>query len=166
MRISGSGVKTIAGRRLQQTYMREILSTLLNFFGISSKNKGQGQNARWVDPASLKPGPLRHQGLSPNQMERIYNLRNTLAEVEHSPIEKWVDNFKQDANPDKELAIWERIAAGYARYCSKRLLSIEAKKDVFQLLLLRSMASEQEVLNHVKLKTLTVDEAKETLKEF
>jgi hypothetical protein len=28
------------------------------------------------------------------------------------------------------------------------------------------MASEQEVLNHVKLKTLTVDEAKETLKEF
>jgi len=99
-------------------------------------------------------------------MERIYKLRNTLAEVENSSIEKWVDNFKRDANPDKELAVWERIADGYTRYCSKRLLSIEAKKDVFQLLLLRSMASEQEVLNHVKLKTLTVDEAKETLKEF
>jgi len=99
-------------------------------------------------------------------MERIYKLRGALAEVEHSPIEKWVDNFKRDANPDKELAVWERIADGYTRYCSKRLLSIEAKKDVFQLLLLRSMASEQEVLKHVKLKTLTVDEAKETLKEF
>jgi len=99
-------------------------------------------------------------------MERIYKLRDTFAEVEHSSIEKWVDNFKRDANPDKELAIWEKIADGYTRYCSKRLLSIEAKKDVFQLLLLRSMASEQEVLNHVKLKTLSVDEAKETLKEF
>jgi hypothetical protein len=146
--------------------MREILSTLLTFFGISRKNKGQEPNSQWVDPASLKPGPIRHQGLSPKQMERIYKLRDTLAEVEHSSIEKWVDNFKRDANPDKELAIWERIADGYRRNCSKRQLSIEAKKDVFQLLLLRSMASEQEVLNHIKLKTLTVDEAKETLKEF
>ena len=145
--------------------MREILSTLLTFFGISRKNKAQEPDAQWVDPASLKPGP-RHQGLSPKQMERIYKLRNTLAEVEHSSIEKWIDNFKRDANPDKELAIWERIADGYKRYCSKRLLSIDAKKDVFQLLLLRSMASEKEVLNHIKLKTLTVDEAKETLKEF
>ena len=99
-------------------------------------------------------------------MERIHKLRDTLAEVEHSSIEKWVDNFKRDANPDKELAVWERIANSYTRYCSKRRLSIEAKKDVYQLLLLRSMASEQEVLNHIKLKTLTVDEAKETLKEF
>ena len=146
--------------------MREIISTLLTFFGISRKNKGQEQNAQLAELYSLKPGPIKHQGLSPNQMERIYKLRDTLAEVEHSSIEKWVDNFKRDANPDKELAIWERIADGYARYCSNRLLSIEAKKDVFQLLLLRSMAPEQEVLNQVKLKTLTVDEAKETLKEF
>jgi hypothetical protein len=99
-------------------------------------------------------------------MERIHKLRDTLTEVYHSPVEKWVDNFKRDADPDKELAVWEKIAAGYTRYCSKRPLSIEAKKDVFQLLLLRSMAPEQEVLNHIKLKTLTVDEAKETLKEF
>ena len=146
--------------------MRAILSALQTFFGISRKNKGQQPDARWVDPASLKPGPPGRQGLSPKQMERIYKLRDSLAEVEHSPIEKWVDNFKRDANPDKELAVWERIADGYTRYCSKRPLSIEAKEDVFQLLLLRSMASEREVLNHVKLKNLTVDEAKETLKEF
>jgi hypothetical protein len=99
-------------------------------------------------------------------MERIHKLRGALAEVYHSPIEKWVDNFKRDADPDKELAVWEKIADSYTRYCSKRLLSIEAKKDVFQLLLLRSMASEKEVLNHIKLKTLTVAEAKETMKEF
>jgi hypothetical protein len=147
--------------------MRAILSSLLTFFGISRRNKGQEpKDAQLADLAPLKPGPARHQGLSPNQMERIYKLRDTLADVEHSPIEKWVENFKRDANPDKELAIWERIADSYTRYCSKRPLSVEAKEDVFQLLLLRSMASEQEVLNHIKLKTLTVGEAKETLKEF
>jgi hypothetical protein len=148
-------------------YMRAILSSLLTFFGISRKDKVQDTKAaQLADLASLKPRPIGREGLSPNQMKRIHKLRDTLAEVEHSPIDKWVDNFKRDADPDKELAIWERIADGYARYCSNRLLSIEAKKDVFQLLLLRSMAPEQEVLNQVKLKTLTVDEAKETLKEF
>jgi hypothetical protein len=146
--------------------MRELLSSLLTFFGVSRKNKGQKTNAQWVAPASPEPGAIKHKGLSPNQMERIHKLRNTLAEVYHSPIEKWVDNFRQDADPDKELAVWERIADSYTRYCSKRLLSIEAKKDVFQLLLLRSMAPELEVLNRIKLKTLTVDQAKETLKEF
>jgi hypothetical protein len=148
--------------------MREILSSLLNFFGVSrkDKNKDQEPNDQWVAPDSLEHGPIRHTELNPNQMERIRKLRNTLAEVEHSPIEKWVDNFKQDPDPDKELTIWERIAGGYMRHCSKRRLSIEAKEDVFRLLLLRSMASEQEVLNRVKLKTLTIDEAKEVLKEF
>lgn len=99
-------------------------------------------------------------------MERINKLRDTLAEVERSPIEKWIDNFKQDANPDKELAVWERIADSYTRYCARKPLSREAKVDVFQLLLLRSMASEQQVLSHIKLKILTVEEAKEMLKEF
>jgi hypothetical protein len=147
--------------------MREKLSALLTFLGISRKSKGQEPKAaELAELASLKPGSIRNQRLGPEQMERIYKLRDTLAEVERSSIEKWVDNFNLDANPDKELAVWERIADGYTRYCSKRLLSVEAKEDVFQLLLLRSMASEQEVLNHIKLKTLTVDEAKETLKEF
>jgi hypothetical protein len=148
--------------------MRAIISTLLTFFGGSRKNKNKGKEptAQLEANASLEYGPIRHTELSPNQMERIRKLRNTLAEVERSPIEKWVDNFKRDADPDKELTVWERIADGYTRHCSKRQLSIEAKEDVFRLLLLRSMASEQEVLNRVKLKTLTIDEAKETLKEF
>jgi hypothetical protein len=148
--------------------MRAIFSSLLNFIGISrkDKNKDQEPNAQWVAPDSLEDGPIRHKELSPNQMERIRKLRNTLAEVEHSPIEKWVDNFKRDADPDKELTVWERIADGYTRHCSKKQLSIEAKKDVFRLMLLRSMASEQEVLNRAKLKTLTADEAKEALKDF
>ncbi|HEV2663594.1 MAG TPA: hypothetical protein VG324_01700, partial [Blastocatellia bacterium] len=69
--------------------MRELLSTLLTFFGVPRKNKGQDQNAQRVAPASLEPGAIKHKGLSPNQMERIHKLRDTLAEVYHSPVEKW-----------------------------------------------------------------------------
>src|SRR5512145_179227 len=120
--------------------MRAILSSVLAFLGVSRKDKGQQPNpARSAKLASLKPGQLSCQELSPRQMERIHKLRDALAEVERSPIEKWVDNFKRDADPDRELAVWEKIADGYTRYCSKRPLSIGAKEDVFQLLLLRSM---------------------------
>lgn len=147
--------------------MGSILSSLLTFFGVSRKNKTQEpEAAKLAEIASLQPEQIKHQGLSPKQMERIYKLRGVLAEVERSPVEKWIDNFKRDANPDNELAVWERIADSYMRFCARKPLSMEAKKDVFQLLLLRSMASEREVLNHIKLKTLTIDEAKETLKEF
>jgi hypothetical protein len=147
--------------------MRSILSSLLNFFGVSRENNAQEPKAaKLAELDSLQPGPIKNQELNPKQMERIYKLRGVLAEVERSPIEKWVENFKQDANPDKELTVWEKIADSYTRYCARKPLSREAKEDVFQLLLLRSMASEREVLNHIKLKTLTVDEAKETLREF
>lgn len=146
--------------------MRAILSSLLTFFGISRKNNGQEPEIQWIAPDSLKPRPIRHGELSPDQMERIRKLRDTLAEVDHSSIEKWVDNFRRDADPDNELAIWERIANAYSHYCSQKQLSLSAKEDVFQALILRSMASEQEVLNHVELKALTVDEVKEVLKGF
>ncbi|MBO0857830.1 MAG: hypothetical protein J2P21_05125 [Chloracidobacterium sp.] len=167
---SGSGIKLSLATNNENS-MRSILSSLLSFFGVSRKDKSQESkvtNAKFklTDIDSLNPGSIRHQSLNHRQMERIYKLRDTLAEVERSPIEKWIDDFKRDLNPDKELAVWERIADGYARYCSRRPLSIEAKEDVFQLLLLRSMASEREVLDNIKLKILTLDEARETLKEF
>jgi hypothetical protein len=84
----------------------------------------------------------------------------------YSSLETWIDNFKRDANPDQELAVWERIAAAYTTYCSQRSLSLEAKKDVHTILLLRSMASENEVIKQVKLDVLTIDDAKQVMKLY
>src|SRR5687768_16084111 len=117
--------------------MRSILSSLLTFFGVSRKNNVQEPKAaKLADTAPPQSGPIKHSELSPRQMERIHKLRGALADVERSPIEKWVDNFKRDANPDKELAVWERIVDSYMRYCARKPLSREAKEDVFRLLLL------------------------------
>jgi hypothetical protein len=70
-------------------------------------------------------------------------------------------------HPDREIAIWERIADAYTRYCSGRNLSAEAKRDIFQVLLLRSTTSdEDEVFQHLKLNVLTPEQARDVMKSF
>lgn len=143
--------------------MRVFLSSLLALLGIScSKN----QEPQKVPIASLKPGPIQHSQLTADQLERIKRLRQTFADVDESSLETWIDNFKRDANPDTEIAVWERIARAYQAYCSERDLSIEAKKEVQTVLLLRSMTSEEEVLKGSKLKLLSAEDAKEVMKRY
>ncbi len=81
-------------------------------------------------------------------------------------MEQWVDNFKRDLDPDRELRLWERIAKAYRAYCGERKLSLGAKTEVYRVLLLRSMASEQEVLERVQLKELSRDDAIAVMKGY
>jgi hypothetical protein len=69
-------------------------------------------------------------------------------------------------NPDKEIASWERIAKVYTNYTSRKELSLEAKEDVFQTLLMCSMSSDEETIKSLKLKVLSQDEARKLCKEY
>jgi hypothetical protein len=119
-----------------------------------------------VNANQLKPGPIRHEKLSDLQIQRLKKIRGAFAEVDQSSFDKWIDDFRRDADPDREIAVWERMAAAYSRYVSGKNLSLETKLDVFQVVLLRSTAPAEEVLNHLKLKVLTENDAKEIMKGF
>lgn len=69
-------------------------------------------------------------------------------------------------NPDAEIEIYERIAEAYLSYIDGRMLSVDAKKDVYTILLLRSMDSEDKVISNLNLKVFTLNEAREVLKHF
>lgn len=127
---------------------------------------GQGGKVQWVDPNTIQPGPIRREALTDEQMARIRALQATFVEVDGMTVEKWVDDFKRDLNPDKELMIWEQMAKAYRAYCNGKQLSAEAKKDVYGIVLLRSMAPEPEVLQRVQLKQLTKEDAVEVMKGF
>lgn len=130
-----------------------------------AKGSGEGR-LEWVDPKAIQAGPVRRDSLTDKQMARIRALQATFLEVDGQTVEQWVDNFKRDANPDKELQIWEHMSKAFRAYCDGKKLSPEAKKDVFSVVLLRSMSPEQEVLEHVKLKTLSRDEAIAVMKGY
>jgi len=99
-------------------------------------------------------------------MERVRRLQAVFIEVDGQSVEQWVDNFKRDLNPDRELDIWEAIAKAYTAYCSKRTLSPEAKREVYKVVLLRSMAPESDVLERLELKVLTKDDAVAVMQGF
>jgi hypothetical protein len=123
-------------------------------------------NVQWVDPSTIQPGQIRRDSLTAEQMERVRKLQAVFVEVDGQSVEQWVDNFKRDLNPDRELEIWESMAKAYTAYCSKRTLSPEVKKEVFEVILLRSMAPEKDVLERLELKVLTKDEAVAVMRGF
>lgn len=123
-------------------------------------------NVQWVDPSTIQAGPIQRDSLTPDQMARIRKLQAVFVEVDGQSVEEWADGFKRDLNPDRELVIWERMGKAYTGYCSKRTLTPEAKKEVFRVVLLRSMASEEDVLGRLELKVLTKNEAIEIMRDF
>lgn len=56
-------------------------------------------------------------------MERINALQQTFAEVDPTPLAKWVEDFKRDVDPERELRIYEAMAQAYRAYCQGKNLS-------------------------------------------
>ena len=86
----------------------------------------------WIDPASARPGPLQHEQLTSAQIERIEKVQQTFSEVDPSRLDKWVEDFKRDRDPEREIRIYEGMADAYAAYCAGRTLTLPAKNDVYQ----------------------------------
>ena len=149
------------------------ICVLLGAFGCSDsadpqakRNTGEKGSVEVVDLDSIQRGPVRHESLTPEQVARITILQKTFAETDSSSLETWIDNFKRDANPDREITVWERVAKAYRSYCSGRELSIEAKKEVHRIALFRSMMSEDEVLKRRELRELSKADALEVMRDF
>jgi len=86
-----------------------------------------------------------------------------LGDVDSLPMEQWVDDFKRDADPDRELAVWEAMARAYVRCTADRNWPLEKRKELFGILLVGSGAPPDEALAHLKLKTVSEAEAREAL---
>ena len=57
-------------------------------------------------------------------------------------------------------------AKAYRAYCHGRKLSTAAKKEAYWVVLLRSMASEKDVLERAKLKEISREDVIEVMKGF
>lgn len=133
---------------------------------LACNERKQASQRQWIDPARLQPGPVRHEQLTAAQLDRIKKLQRTFQEVDPSPLEKWVDDFKRDRDPERELRIYEAMASAYDAYCTGRALTPAAKQDVYQVVILRSGAPDAEVLPRLKLRVLSIDDARDILKLY
>jgi hypothetical protein len=124
---------------------------------VISESQGKTE---WIDPNKIQQGPVIHHSLTSAQTKNIDYLYNTFKEVDPTSKEKWIEDFKRDQNPDREIEIWMMMANAYNSYCEGKDIKIEVKKEVFQIVLMRSSAPENEVLNQLKLNYISEMEAK------
>jgi hypothetical protein len=114
----------------------------------------------------LRPGPLRHDELSADLVARITRLHDTFAEVDPTPLSKWIDDFKHDEHPDREVRIYEAMGRAYTAYCTNHPLTADAKREVYGVVLARSAAPDEEALKSVTLQQLSIDDARDIVRLY
>lgn len=134
--------------------------------GCDRARKSDESQTQRIDLNKLTPGPIRHATLTEEQIGRVRRLQQTFSEVDPTPAEEWMEDFKRDLNPDRELEIWENMAAAYQAFTAAKSLALDAKMEVYQVVLLRSGASDEEVLKQLDLKVLSEKEAREIMIPF
>lgn len=142
-----------------------VIIICLTTFSCHSSEKSETQMAN-ID--SLVIGPEVHDTLSVEQMTKIKKIFTTFSEVNPSTLEETISNFKRDLNPDNEIEIWLNMASTYENFVSTRpsKLDHDKKKEVYKLILIRSMMSADEAISQAKLTLLNDNEIKEILDNY
>jgi hypothetical protein len=125
----------------------------------------QGVGRVWVSSAQGKPSDKRRENLSPELLERVQKIKVTLDEVYPKTIEFWEDGFCRDMHPDREITIWERIASVY-NWSKDFGKTLEARREIYRLVLACSSSSERHVLQVLDIKAISRGTAKEIIQRY
>ncbi len=86
--------------------------------------------------SDLKQGPVRQEALPDGFIIRMQKYKKILEEVETTSLEKTINTFQRDWDPESELVVWEKIAKVYDDFISQRPeYTLEQKKEVFNKIL-------------------------------
>lgn len=86
-----------------------------------------------------RPGPIRHESLPPELLERIGAVFNLIGAHLNMTLESFEIGFMRDANPESEVSIWCGIAGAWLRYHEQftqdKLLSDAEEKTLLSALI-------------------------------
>ncbi|MCD0471576.1 hypothetical protein [Flavobacterium sp. JAS] len=140
-----------------------ILISIFSSYRKTQKNK----NLQTLNPNKLIPGPIVHEQLTNEQIEKIKKIQSTFSDVYQVSLEDTITNFKRDRNPDNEIRVWFNMMQAYEKFISKdSQITVEKKSEVFKLILLRSMMDENIVRSQTECKILTKNEMNEIFEYY
>ena len=135
-----------------------IISLLACLTGCGDSSTTSESSVEWINTNQIQRGPIQHDALPDDLLARIKAVHETFADVDETPLEKWIDDFKRDLDPESNIRIWEDTQIAYNSYCKDRNLTLEVRKEVFKIVLLRSMMSDNDVLERLELKHVSLDD--------
>ena len=69
-----------------------------------------------VDLSQLRPGPIRHESLPPALLEQIQAVFDVIGPYTGMTLEQFEIDFMRDMHPEREVALWCRIAKACLAY--------------------------------------------------
>jgi len=66
--------------------------------------------------------------------KRIRHCFRLLAEVDPTPTDQILEDFRRDPEPEKGLAFWEAVASAYTEFVQKRKPTAEGRREAFKIL--------------------------------
>lgn len=84
------------------------------------------------------PEPVRHETLPKSLLLRIKLNCHILQDVLPMSLEETIDGFKRDKHPEREIVVWELIAACYIEAKQDSMLSGKKQEDVLSFFLKRT----------------------------
>ncbi|MEI7425095.1 MAG: hypothetical protein WCK10_03190 [Candidatus Staskawiczbacteria bacterium] len=93
-----------------------------------------------INTSELKQNTIQNPILPKGFIGRVIEYKNILGEIDNSTVEEAVSNFQRDADPEKELKIWEKMADLYDSLISKNnITNLAEKREIFAIILAKSM---------------------------
>lgn len=100
-----------------------------------------------VEISKIQFGPPKHEELPFFLVSRVRLIRASLLEVYPHSMKYWLDGFRGDAHPTKEIRIWEHISSCYLEFVSMVKLSHEQRITTCKILQAISCSVDLEQLN-------------------
>ncbi len=75
-----------------------------------------------------------HHEFTVLQKLRLEAIREAVADAYPISQYDWEEGFRKDAAPEREIALWERVAKFYTYFASKRVPSIEGRQELLSFL--------------------------------
>ena len=101
------------------------------------ENEGKGEIGK-VKLKDIKEGGFLHKELPDGLISRIRLIRASLLGAYTHSMTFWIDGFRRDAHPTKNIQVWENIGSVYREYVSMApvMLTTEQHKAIFNYILL------------------------------
>ena len=71
---------------------------------------------QYVDPRTLRLGPIRHKSLPPELLGQIRAVYDVIGPYLDMTLEQFEIDFMRDMHPEREVAVWCGIAKAWLAY--------------------------------------------------
>ncbi|MCR1024119.1 hypothetical protein NQT66_04835 [Cellulophaga baltica] len=150
--------------------MKKIfLVTLLTIAVLACKEQPKPEpKIEVVEVEELTPSPVSSSSLTETQLAHIKRIHQTFEEVYPISLEETIKNFKRDLHPDNEINIWLAMTNAYEPFAAANTGAekLAHRKEVYKLVLMRSMMPDKEAISNARLTLLSEAEAQAILKNY